>query len=80
MAKNLFMRTSCWYRPVADSGFDPGLRSEVVSPGFEGAPPAQIVRQVSGGDAVEAIEPPLEAAVVGVDVVDVQMKRSIRSA
>ena len=31
--------------------------------------------QVLGGDAVEAVEPLFEAAVVGVDVVDVQMGR-----
>src|SRR5580693_6841791 len=31
--------------------------------------------QVLGGDAVEAVEPLLETAVVGVDVVDVQMRR-----
>lgn len=47
----------------------------MVAPGFEGAAPAEIIGQVLGGDAVEAAEPLLEAAVIGVDVVDVQMGR-----
>jgi hypothetical protein len=47
----------------------------LAAPGFEGAPPAEIVGQVLGGDAVEAVEPLLEATVVGVDVVDVQVRR-----
>ena len=47
----------------------------MVSPGFEGAPPTEIVGQVFGGDAIEAVEPLLEAAVVGVDVVDVEVRR-----
>jgi hypothetical protein len=34
-----------------------------------------MVWQVLGGDAVEAVEPLFEAAVVGVDVVDVQVGR-----
>jgi hypothetical protein len=42
----------------------------LVAPGFEGAAPAEIVGQFLGGDAVEAAE----AAVIGVDVVDVQMR------
>jgi hypothetical protein len=46
----------------------------LVSQGFERAPPSEIVGQVLGGDAVEAVEPLLEAAVVGVDVVDVQVR------
>jgi hypothetical protein len=60
---------------VSDSAFDPGLRRKLVSPGFEGAAPSEVVGQVLGRDAVEAVEPLLEAAVVGVDVVDVQMRR-----
>lgn len=63
---------------VSDGAFDPGLRGELSAPGFEGAPPAEIVGQVLGGDAVEAAEPLLEAAVVGVDVVDVQVRRRRR--
>jgi hypothetical protein len=50
------------------------LRFEFVAPGFENAPPTEIVGQVLGGDGVEAGEPLLEAAVVGVDGVDVQMR------
>ena len=51
------------------------LRGELVAPGFEGALTAKILGQVLGGDAVEAAKPLLEAAVIGVDVVDVQMRR-----
>jgi hypothetical protein len=47
----------------------------LVTPGFEGASPAEIVGQVLGRDAVEAAEPLLKAAVIGVVVVDVQMRR-----
>jgi hypothetical protein len=61
-------------RSVSGGAFDPVWRFEVVAPGFEGAAPAEVVWQVLGGDAVEAVEPLLEAAVVGVDVVDVQMR------
>ena len=49
----------------------------MVAPGLEGAAPSEIVGQVLGGDAIEAAEPLLEAAVIGVDVVDdVQVRRS----
>jgi hypothetical protein len=51
------------------------VRRGLIAPGFESAAPAKIVGHVLGGDAVEAIEPLLEAAVVGVDVVDVQVRR-----
>ena len=47
----------------------------MLAPAFEGAAPAEVAWQVLGGDAVEAIEPLLEAAVIGVDVVDVQVRR-----
>jgi hypothetical protein len=47
----------------------------LIALAFEGAPPAEIVGQVLGGDAVEAGEPLLEAAVVGVDVIDVEVRR-----
>src|SRR5271169_3782953 len=47
----------------------------MVSPSFEGAAPSEIIGQGLGCDAVEAGAPLLEAAVVGVDVVDVQMGR-----
>ena len=43
----------------------------MAAPAFEGASPTEIIGQVLGGDAVEAVEPLLEAAVVGVDGVDV---------
>jgi hypothetical protein len=60
---------------VGDGAFAPGLRSEVVSPGFEGASPSEMAGQVLCGDAVEARQPLLEVAVVGVDVIDVQARR-----
>ena len=64
---------ACW--AVSDCALDPALWRGLIPPGFESAPPAKIVGQVLGGDAVEAIEPLLEAAVIGVDVVDVQVRR-----
>ena len=60
---------------VSDSAEDPFWRIERLAPGFEGASPAQVVWQVPGGDAVEAVEPLLKTAVIGVDVVDVQVRR-----
>jgi hypothetical protein len=60
---------------VSDCAFDPVWRFESVVPGFGSAPPAERVGQVLAGDAVEAGEPWLKAAVVGVDGVDVQMGR-----
>ena len=60
---------------VSDGAFDPVWRLEFVAPGFESAAPSEMVWQVLGGDAVEAVEPLFEAAVVGVDVVDVQVGR-----
>ena len=39
---------------------------------FEHAPPAQIILQVLGGYAVEAMHPAFEAAVVGIDVLDME--------
>jgi hypothetical protein len=56
-----------WRRPSSLAGR--------VVPGFEDAAPSQVVGQVICGDAVEAGEPLLQAAVVGVDIVDVQMRR-----
>ena len=51
------------------------MAGRVVGPGFEGAAPAEVAWQVLGGDAVETVDPLLEAAVVGVDIVDVQVGR-----
>jgi hypothetical protein len=58
----------------SDSAFDPGLWRERATPAFEGAPPTEIIGQVLGGDAVEAVEPLLKTAVIGVDVVDVRLR------
>ena len=60
---------------ISDSAFDPVWRVKLVTPGFEGTSPGEIVGQVLGGDAVETRQPLLETAVVGVDVIDVQMRR-----
>jgi hypothetical protein len=46
----------------------------LIAPGLKGASPPKIVWQVFLGDAVEAREPLLEAAMVGVDVVDVEVE------
>jgi hypothetical protein len=46
----------------------------LVSPGFEGASPSEILGKVLCGDAVEAGQPLLEAAVVGVDIIDVKVR------
>ena len=61
--------------PISDSALDPVRGIELAAPGFEGASPYEVVGEVFGGDAAEASDPLLEAAVVGVDVVDVQMRR-----
>jgi hypothetical protein len=36
----------------------------------QGAKPAQIVVEIVGGDAVKALNPLLETAVIGIDVLD----------
>ena len=53
---------------------DPGLGVRRGSEGFDGSPPTQVVREVGGGDPMEAPDPFLEAAVVGIHVVDVQIR------
>lgn len=44
------------------------------SESFDRSPPTQIIREVYGGDAMEPPHPFLETAVVGVHVVDVQIR------
>ena len=39
---------------------------------FEHPPPPEVAWQISGGDAVERLHPCLEAAVIGVDVLDME--------
>ena len=70
----------CWYGPLPIAPLIQVCGGELMTPGFEGAPPSKVVGQVLCGDAVEAVEPLLEAAVVGVDVVDVQVRRLRGSA
>ena len=60
---------------VSDGAEDPFWRVDGLTPSFEGSAPAEVAWQVFGGDAVEAVEPLLEAAVVGVDIVDVEVGR-----
>ena len=60
----------------ADRAADPVLWGGLIAPGFDGASPSQIVGQVFGGDAVEAAHPFLEATVIGVDVIDMEMGSS----
>jgi hypothetical protein len=60
---------------VSDGAFDPILWGCEIAPGFEGAPPAEVVGEVFGGHAIEPIQPSLEAAVVSVDVIEVEVRR-----
>ena len=39
---------------------------------FQPSPPAEVAWQIFGGDAVEAVEPLLEAPAISIDVLDVQ--------
>ena len=60
----------------SDRAGDPGWRVKALAPAFgHWRQPAGSFQQVLGGDAVEAIKPWLEAAVIGVDVVDVEVRR-----
>ena len=59
---------------VSDCASHPFWRVELLTPGFEGASPAEVIGQVLGGDAVEAVEPLLEVAVISVDVFDMQVR------
>ena len=54
---------------------DPGVRDRVCLEGLDRSPPAQIAREVLGGDAMEAPHPLLQPAVVGVHVVDMEIWR-----
>ena len=60
---------------VSDCALDPALRPGLIGPGFEGAASGERVGQVLGDNAVEAIKPLLVAAVIGVDVGDVEVRR-----
>ena len=62
-------------RPQTDSPEDHGGRCSVLAQRFQGPAPAKIIRQVFGGDAMEAAQPLFQAAVVGIDVVEVKIRR-----
>ena len=61
--------------PYAGGAHDPGFRGEGGAQGLHRSAPAQVVRKVLGGDAVEAPEPFLQSAMVDVHVVDVIFRR-----
>jgi hypothetical protein len=61
--------------PISVGAFDADFWSGLVGRSFERASPAEIDWRVLGGGAVEMAEPLLEAALTGVDVVDVQVRR-----
>src|ERR1700758_3672673 len=61
--------------PQSGGAHDPGVRGRVCREGLDRSPPAQIAREVLGGDAMEAPHPLLQPAVVGVHVVDMEIWR-----
>ena len=61
--------------PQADSPEDHITRRGLRSQGFQRTAPAEIVREVFRGDAMEATQPFLQSAVVGADVVEVKVRR-----
>src|SRR3954463_15647830 len=62
-------------RSQADSAEDHGGGCGVLSQRLQGPAPSEIVRQVFRGDAVEAAQPFLQTAMVGIDVVEVKIRR-----
>src|SRR5271156_194001 len=61
--------------PYAGGTHDPGLRRHGGRESLHRSSPTQVGRKVLGGDAVEAPEPFLQSAMVGVHVVDVIFRR-----
>ena len=53
----------------------PILPSGVAPKRLDGAPPAQVMIKILGGDAMERAQPLFEPAVVTIDVVDMQVRR-----
>src|SRR3954453_19604736 len=64
------IRVGCWDRSCG--GQEPGFRGTWLGRPLQGSSPAEIVGQVAGGDTPEAAHPALQAAVVGVHVLDVE--------
>src|ERR1019366_8307794 len=58
----------------SDCPEDHRLRCDLLSQGLQSPAPAEIVRQVFRGDAMEATQPFLQSAVVGIDVVEVKIR------
>ena len=58
--------------PKSGRGGDPGRRVATGGHGFES--PTQVGRKIFGGDAVEASHPRFEASLVGVDVVNMELR------
>ena len=57
-------------------GHDPGIRRGFIYQRRDRSAPTEVARQVGGGDAVEAPHPFLRTAVIGVDIVDVELRRA----
>src|SRR5271165_1228637 len=61
--------------PESDGPEDQVVRRNRRTQRLQGSTPAKVVGEVFRGDAVEAAHPSLEAAVVSVDVVDMEIGR-----
>src|SRR3954447_12155292 len=57
----------------SDSPEDKILRHDLLAQRLQSAAPAEVIGQVVRRDAMEGTQPFLEAAVVGIDVVDVEI-------
>src|SRR3954447_13647437 len=64
------IRVGYWDRPCG--GQEPGSRGTRLGRPLERSSPAEIVWEITRGDAVEAAHPALQPAVVGVHVLDVE--------
>ncbi len=60
----------CWEWPCC--GQKPSSRRIRLGCPLQGSSPAEIVGQIARGDALEAHHPALQAAMVGVDILDVE--------
>jgi hypothetical protein len=61
--------------PESDRSKDKILGDDLLAQRLKSAAPAKVVGQVLRRDAMEGAQPFLEAAVVGIDVVDVEIRR-----
>src|SRR3954454_13005407 len=67
----LWRRLLIWTE--SDGSEDKILGHDLLAQRLQSAAPAEVIRQVLGRDAMERTQPFLEAAVVGIDVVDVEI-------